>query len=116
MYNRWNMSSEKTGEQDSIKNVAAMNDIFEGLIADASELIEDLYWGVKTYLFYGLIMILFGVSELVYNVNVIQERFYIPLFISGVLLFAGAAQILNYLRLRSKYAKLFKIKNELKKA
>jgi len=110
------MSSEKTGEQDSGEKIAAMNDIFEGLIADASELIEDLYWGVKTYLFYGLIMILFGVSEIVYNANVIQERFYIPLFIAGALLFAGAAQILNYFRLRSKYARLFKIKNELKKA
>jgi len=110
------MSSEKTGEQDSAEKIAAMNDIFEGLIADASELIEDLYWGVKTYLFYGLIMILFGVSEIVYNANVIQERFYIPLFIAGALLFAGVAQILNYFRLRSKYARLFKIKNELKKA
>lgn len=110
------MSSEKTGEQDSGEKIAAMNDIFEGLIADASELIEDLYWGVKTYLFYGLIMILFGVSEIVYNANVIQERFYIPLFIAGALLFAGVAQILNYFRLRSKYARLFKIKNELKKA
>jgi uncharacterized membrane protein HdeD (DUF308 family) len=109
------MSSENSGEQNSIKNVAAMNDIFEGLIADASELIEDLYWGVKTYLFYGIIMILFGVSEIAYNANVIQERFYIPLFIAGALLFAGVAQILNYLKLRSKYAKLFKIKNELKK-
>lgn len=110
------MSSEKTGEQDSGEKIAAMNDIFEGLIADASELIEDLYWGVKIYLFYGLIMILFGVSEIVYNANVIQERFYIPLFIAGALLFAGVAQILNYFRLRSKYARLFKIKNELKKA
>ena len=68
------------------------------------------------YLFYGLIMILFGVSEIAYNATVIQERLYIPLFISGVLLFAGAAQILNYFRLRSKYSKLFKLKNKLKKA
>jgi uncharacterized membrane protein HdeD (DUF308 family) len=110
------MSNEKASDQDSAKKIAAMNDIFEGLIADASELIEDLYWGVKTYLFYGLIMILFGISEIAYNANAIQERLYIPLFIAGALLFAGAAQILNYLRLRSKYAKLFKIKNELKKA
>ena len=110
------MSSEKSGDQDNIKKIAAMNDIFEGLIADASELIEDLYWGVKTYLFYGIIMILFGVSEIAYNANSIQERFYIPLFIAGVLLFAGAAQIINYIRLRSKYSRLFKIKNELKKA
>ncbi len=110
------MSSEKTGEQDSAEKIVAMNDIFEGLIADASELIEDLYWGVKTYLFYGLIMILFGVSEIAYNANVIQERFYIPLFIAGALLFAGVAQILNYFRLRSKYARLFEIKDELKKA
>jgi len=78
--------------------------------------VEDLYWGVKTYLFYGLIMILFGISEIAYNATALQERLYIPLFISGVLLFAGCAQILNYFRLRSKYSKLFKLKNELKKA
>jgi uncharacterized membrane protein HdeD (DUF308 family) len=109
------MSGEKSGDEDSAKKIVAMNDIFEGLIEDASELIEDLYWGVKTYLFYGIIMILFGISEIAYNANVIQERLYIPLFIAGALLFAGVAQILNYFRLRSKYARLFKIKSELKK-
>jgi hypothetical protein len=110
------MSDEKADGQDDTKKIVTMNDIFEGLISDASELIEDLYWGVKTYLFFGLIMILFGVSELVYNANAIQERLFIPLFISGALLFSGAAQILNYFRLRSKYARLFKVKDQLKKA
>jgi len=110
------MADEKTKDGDAAEKISVMNEIFEGLISDASELVEDLYWGVKTYLFYGLIMILFGVSEIAYNATVLQERFYIPLFISGVLLFAGAAQILNYFRLRSEYSKLFKLKNELKKA
>ena len=93
-----------------------MNEIFEGLISDASELVEDLYWGVKTYFFYGIIMILFGVSEIAYNANALQERLFISLFISGALLFAGFAQVLNYFRLRSKYSKLFKLKKELRKA
>jgi uncharacterized membrane protein HdeD (DUF308 family) len=110
------MSDEKADGQDDTKKIVTMNDIFEGLISDASELIEDLYWGVKTYLFFGLIMILFGVSELVYNANAIQERLFIALFISGALLFSGAAQIFNYFRLRSKYARLFKVKDQLKKA
>ena len=110
------MADEKTKNQDAAEKISVMNEIFEGLISDASELVEDLYWGVKTYLFYGLIMILFGVSEIAYNATALQERLYIPLFISGALLFAGFAQILNYFRLRSKYSKLFKLKNELKKA
>jgi uncharacterized membrane protein HdeD (DUF308 family) len=110
------MSDEKAEGQDDAKKIVVMNDIFEGLISDASDLIEDLHWGVKTYLFFGLIMILFGISELAYNANAIQERLFIPLFISGMLIFSGAAQILNYFRLRSKYARLFKIKDQLKKA
>jgi len=110
------MADEKTKNQDAAEKISVMNEIFEGLISDASELVEDLYWGVKTYLFYGLIMILFGISAIAYNANALQERLYIPLFISGMLLFAGFAQIFNYFRLRSKYSKLFKLKNELKKA
>ncbi len=108
------MSEEKANDKDNEK-IATMNEIFEGLVSDASELINDLYWGVKTYLFYGLIMILFGISEIAYNAEALQERLFIPLFISGVLLFAGAAQILNYFRLRSKYSRLFKVKDQLKK-
>jgi uncharacterized membrane protein HdeD (DUF308 family) len=110
------MSDEKANDRDNEKKIATMNDIFEGLISDASELINDLYWGVKTYLFYGLIMILFGISEIAYNAEAIQERLFIPLFISGMLIFAGAAQIFNYFRLRSKYSRLFKVKDQLKKA
>ena len=108
------MSSEEDKEENAGKKISVMNEIFEGLVSDASELVEDLYWGVKTYLFYGLIMILFGISELAYNMESIGERFYIPLFISGVLIFAGAAQIINYLRLRKKYSRLFRVKNQLK--
>ena len=109
------MSDEKANDKDNEK-IATMNEIFEGLVSDASELINDLYWGVKTYLFYGLIMILFGISEIAYNAEAIQERLFIPLFISGMLIFAGAAQIFNYFRLRSKYSRLFKAKDQLKKA
>lgn len=96
--------------------IGALNEIFEDVISDASELIDDLYWGVKTYLFFGMIAILFGVSEIAYNAEIVQERYYIPLFIAGALFFAGATQIYNYFRLRKKYLKLFKIKSELKKA
>jgi hypothetical protein len=96
--------------------IAALNEIFEAVIFDVSELIDGLYRGVKTHLIFGIIAILFGISEIAYNAEVIQERHYILLFIAGALLFAGATQILSYFRLRKKYLKLFKIEAELKKA
>ena len=61
-------------------------------------------------------MILFGVSEIAYNAEVMQERYYIPLFIAGTLLFAGVAQIYQYFRLRKKYSKLLSVQEELGKA
>ena len=102
-------------QENSAEQVSVLNSIFDDLVTDASDLVKDLYWGVKTYAFFGLITILFGVQEIVYNIDVIQERLYIPLFIGGVLLFSGAVQLLNYFRLRSKYSRLFKIQSELKK-
>jgi len=98
------------------EKISVLNNIFENLITDASDLVKDLYWGVKTYVFFGLITILFGVQEIVYNIEVLQERFYIPLLIGAVLMFSGAVQILNYVRLRSKYSRLFKVQSELKNA
>ena len=110
------MKDSNHQEENCAEKVAVLNTIFEELVADASDLVKDLYWGVKTYMFFGLITLLFGVQEIVYNVEVLQERFYIPLFIGGVLIFSGVVQILNYLRLRSKYSKLFRVQSELKKA
>lgn len=107
---------ESNREENNIAKVTVLNTIFEDLVTDASDLVKDLYWGVKTYMFFGLITILFGVQEIVYNIELLQERFYIPLFIGGVLLFSGAVQILNYFRLRSKYSRLFKVQSELKNA
>jgi hypothetical protein len=106
-----NQQEEKNGEK-----ISTLNTIFEDLITDASDLVKDLYWGVKTYLFFGIITILFGVQEIVYNIDIVQERLYIPLFVGGVLLFSGFAQLLNYFRLRSKYSRLFKVQSELKKS
>ena len=107
---------ESDQEEENIEKVAVLNTIFEDLVTDASDLVKDLYWGVKTYMFFGLITILFGVQEIVYNIELLQERLYIPLFIGGVLLFSGIVQILNYFRLRSKYSRLFKVQSELKNA
>jgi hypothetical protein len=103
-------------EENNFEKVAVLNTIFEDLVNDASDLVKDLYWGVKTYMFLGLITILFGVQEIVYNIDLLQERFYIPLFIGGIMLFSGAVQIINYFRLRSKYSRLFKVQSELKNA
>ena len=103
-------------EENNFEKVAVLNTIFEDLVSDASDLVKDLYWGVKTYMFLGLITILFGVQEIVYNIDLLQERFYIPLFIGGIMLFSGAVQIINYFRLRSKYSRLFKLQSELKNA
>ena len=105
---------ESDQEENNMEKVAVLNMIFEDLVTDASELVKDLYWSVKTYMFFGLITILFGVQEIVYNIELLQERLYIPLLIGGVLLFSGAVQILNYFRLRSKYSRLFKVQSELK--
>ena len=110
------MCAQNQKEEDTVEKISALNTVFEDLITDASDLVKDLYWGVKNYLFFGLVTFLFGIQEIVYNIEVIQERLYIPLFIGGVMLFAGFVQILNYFRLRSKYSKLFEIQSTLKKS
>jgi hypothetical protein len=54
------MEGEETNEENHTERVPVLNKIFEGLVSDASELIRDLYWGVKNYLFFGLISIAFS--------------------------------------------------------
>jgi hypothetical protein len=110
------MSKEEKAEGKTLEKISALDKIFEDVISDASDLIKDLSWSVKTYLLFGLIMILFGVSEIAYNAEVMQERYYIPLFVAGCMLFAGAAQIIQYLRLRKKYSRLFEIQADLKRS
>ena len=110
------MSSEKQAEENTVEKISALNRIFEDVISDASDLTKDLSWSVKTYLLFGLVMILFGISEIAYNAEVMQERYYIPLFVAGCMLFAGTAQIIQYLRLRKKYSRLFEIQAYLKKS
>ena len=109
------MSGDEQADRKAVEKINALNEIFEGVISDASDLIKDLYWGVKTYLIFGLMTILFGVSEILYSMDTIQQQYYIPLFIGGVLMFSGAAQILNYFRLSKKYGRLFRAQNELRK-
>ena len=111
-----NMEDGKTNEEDHVEKVPVLNKIFEGLVSDASELVRDLYWGVKTYLLFGLTSILFGIQELVYNIDLLEGRLYIPLFIAGAMIFSGSAQILNFFRLRKKYSRLFKVQEELKRS
>jgi uncharacterized membrane protein HdeD (DUF308 family) len=110
------MNSKEEADGNTVEKISALNKIFEDVISDASDLIKDLSWSVKTYLFFGLIMILFGISEIANNAEVMQERYYIPLFVAGCMLFAGAAQIIQYLRLRKKYLMLFEIQANLKKS
>jgi uncharacterized membrane protein HdeD (DUF308 family) len=110
------MKGEESIEEEQVEKISALNAIFENLIVDASELVKDLYWGVKTYIFFGLISLLFGVETILLNMDVLQSRFYIPLFVGGALIFCGLVQIFNYFRLSGKYSKLFKIQDELKKS
>lgn len=110
------MDRREQADGNTLEKISALNEIFEDVISDASDLIKDLSWSVKTYLVFGLIMILFGISEIAYNAEVMQERYYIPLFIAGALFFAGATQIYNYFRLRKKYSRLLGIQDDLKKA
>jgi Ca2+/Na+ antiporter len=109
------LDSKEQAEGKTVEKISALNEIFENLISDASDLVKDLYWSVKMYLFFGLIMVLFGVQTLVYNIDSFQEQFYVPLFVAGTMLFAGSVQILNYFRLRGKYSRLFSVQDELKK-
>ena len=109
------MDSKEQTDENSVEKISALNEIFEDVISDASDLIKDLYWGVKTYIFFGLISILFGVSEILYTIDSIQEQYYIPVFIAGALIFSGSAQIINYFRLSKKYGRLFRAMNELRK-
>jgi len=110
------MSGNENSGEDNVEKISALNEIFEDVISDASDLIKDLYWSVKTYLLFGLITILFGVQTLVHSMDTIQEQFFIPVFVAGTMLFAGAVQILNYFRLRKKYSRLFRAQDELKRA
>lgn len=71
---------------------------------------------MKTYLLFGLISILVGVSEMLNTMDSIQEQHYIPVFIAGALIFSGTAQILNYFRMSKKYERLFRAQNELRKS
>ena len=109
------LGTNEQADEKTVEKLNILNEIFENVISDASDLVKDLYWSVKMYLFFGLIMVLFGVQTLVYNIDTFQEQFYIPLFVAGTMLFAGAVQILNYFRLRNKYARLFSVQDELKK-
>jgi len=107
-------SEDQTGD-NSVEKIKALNAIFEDVISDATDLVKDLYWSVKMYLFFGLIMVLFGVQTIVYNIDSFQEQLYIPLFVAGTMLFAGSAQILNFFRLRKKYEMLFSVQDGVKR-
>jgi len=110
------MKDERQEEKNQVDKIPALNMIFENLISDASELVKDLYWGVKTYLFFGLISFLFGVQTIIYNIDSLQAHLYIPLFVGATMIFSGSVQILTYFELNRKYSKLFKIQDELKKS
>ena len=110
------MEGEAKNEEHHIERVPVLNTIFEGLVSDASELIRDLYWGVKNYLFFGLISIAFGIQGLIYNIDSFGERLYIPILVSGCMFFSGIAQIANFFRLRNKYSRLFQAQEELKRS
>ena len=108
------MEGGGTNDENHAEKVSILNKIFEGLVLDTSDLIRDLYWGVRTYLIFGLMSILFGVHEFASNIDLFGERLYIPSFISGCLIFCGLVQIVNFFRLRKKYSRLFKVQEELK--
>lgn len=110
------MTDERPEDENRANKISALNMIFENLISDASDLVKDLYWGVKTYLFFGLISFLFGVQTILHSMDSLQAQLYIPLFVGGAMMFSGSVQILNYFRLSRKYSRLFKIQDELKEA
>ena len=42
------MDSKEQKDENNVEKISALNDIFEDVITDASDLIKDLYWSVKT--------------------------------------------------------------------
>ena len=106
------MGREELSDKPAEK-VKLLNSIFDDLLIDAGELIKDLNSGVKTYLIFGMMTILFGVSELASNMEYLQERLYVPAFVAACLIFCGCAQLIVYNRLRRKYAKLFETEKEM---
>ncbi len=110
------MSDSKSGKNEKDGKISALNEIFEDLISDASDLVSDLNWGVKTYAFFGLVSLLFGVQTIIYNIETLQGRLYVPLFVGGALIFSGIVQVLNYFRLRKKYSRLFEFQRKLKES
>jgi len=58
------MEPQNQQDEKNVEKISTLNTIFEDLITDASDLVKDLYWGVKSYLFFGLVTILFGVQEI----------------------------------------------------
>jgi len=109
------MDDTERMEESPAEKVSVLNTILESVISDASGLVKDLYWSVKTYLFFGMIEILFGIQQLLYNIE-LEDRLYIPLFIAGAMIFAGSVQILKYFSLTKKYSRLFKVQTELRKS
>ena len=47
------MRAQNQEEKEDIEKISALNIIFEDLINDASDLVKDLFWGVKIYLSFG---------------------------------------------------------------
>ena len=109
------MGKEDKSNQEATGKISALNEIFEDVISDATDLVKDLRWSVKTYLLFGLVLICFGISEIAFAAEVMQQRYYIPLFIAGMMFFAGAVQIYNYFRLGKKYARLLRVQDEFGK-
>jgi Flp pilus assembly protein TadB len=109
------MEKEDKSKREATEKISVLNEIFKDVISDATELIKDLRWSVKNYLLFGLVLICFGISEIAFAAEVMQERYYIPLFIAGMMFFAGAVQIFNYFRLSKKYARLLRVQDELEK-
>ena len=68
------MSQEEKAEENAVKEISVLNRIIEDVISDASDLVKDLRWSIKTYLLFGLILICFGISEIAYGAEVMQER------------------------------------------
>lgn len=103
-------------EENPAEKVSVLNTILEKVISDVSGLVKDLYWSVKTYLFFGMIEILFGIIQLLYNIELLEDRLYIPLFVAGTMIFAGSVNILKYFSLTKKYLRLFEVQTELRKS
>ena len=95
------------------EKISELDNIFEGLLIDAKDLIEDLLSGVSMHFVLGACSIVFAVQTLWYTRHYVAMGDWVPLILSGIMMASGAIIIIRGLQLRKKYSRLSEAYNKL---